>query len=147
MIFFFYPDSPELRFQSFNYFRTVRIEKQNRLFVFRKKLRLNNFVSRSTDLQNYPKCNFLGGLEQRCQEKNFIKQIFLNGVSRVSICTCFNVNAAFFYRNQTSLVNLQLLTNNKKVEQVVYGREYTLRADITHADGKILISSKAKKKV
>ena len=51
----------------------------------------------------------------------------------------------FFYRNQTSLVNLQLLTNNKKVEQVVYGREYTLRADITHADGKILISSKAKK--
>jgi len=38
-------------------------------------------------------------------------------------------------RNQTSLVNLQLLTNNKKVEQVVYGREYTLRADITHADG------------
>ena len=50
----------------------------------------------------------------------------------------------FFYRNQTSLVNLQLLTNNKKVEQVVYGREYTLRADITHADGKILISSKAK---
>ena len=70
---------------------------------------------------------------------------FLNSVSRVSICTCFNVNAAFFYRNQTSLVNLQLLTNNKKVEQVVYGREYTLRADITHADGKILISSKAKK--
>ena len=43
-------------------------------------------------------------------------------------------------------MNLQLLTNNKKVEQVVYGREYTLRADITHADGKILISSKAKKK-
>ena len=42
-------------------------------------------------------------------------------------------------------MNLQLLTNNKKVEQVVYGREYTLRADITHADGKILISSKAKK--
>ena len=42
-------------------------------------------------------------------------------------------------------MNLQLLTNNKKVEQVVYGREYTLRADITHADGKILIRSKAKK--
>merc|ERR1712088_986610 len=38
-------------------------------------------------------------------------------------------------RNQTSLVNLQLLRNNKKVEQVVYGREYTLRADITHPDG------------
>lgn len=39
-------------------------------------------------------------------------------------------------RNQTSLVNLQLLRNNKKVEQVVYGREYTLRADISHPDGK-----------
>ena len=77
--------------------------------------------------------------------KKFHRTFFLNSVSRVSICTCFNVNAAFFYRNQTSLVNLQLLTNNKKVEQVVYGREYTLRADITHADGKILISSKAKK--
>ena len=33
-------------------------------------------------------------------------------------------------------MNLQLLRNNKKVEQVVYGREYTLRADITHPDGK-----------
>ena len=34
------------------------------------------------------------------------------------------------------MVNLQLLRNGKKVEQVVYGREYTLRADITHPDGK-----------
>jgi len=33
-------------------------------------------------------------------------------------------------RNETSLVNLQLLRNEQKVEQVVYGREYTLRADI-----------------
>lgn len=38
-------------------------------------------------------------------------------------------------RNETSLVNLQLLRNEKKVEQVVYGREYTLRADITDHDG------------
>eukprot|EP00095_Tigriopus_kingsejongensis_P005838 maker-scaffold425_size175135-snap-gene-0.49 protein:Tk05838 transcript:maker-scaffold425_size175135-snap-gene-0.49-mRNA-1 annotation:"PREDICTED: uncharacterized protein LOC101740299" len=37
-------------------------------------------------------------------------------------------------RNQTSLVNLQLLQKTKKVEHVVYGREYTLRADITHPD-------------
>ena len=29
-----------------------------------------------------------------------------------------------------------MLRNNKKVEQVVYGREYTLRADITDHDGK-----------
>lgn len=38
-------------------------------------------------------------------------------------------------RNQTSLVNLQLLQKEKKVEHVVYGREYTLRADISHPDG------------
>jgi hypothetical protein len=38
-------------------------------------------------------------------------------------------------RNETSLVNLQLLRNEQKVEQVVYGREYTLRADITDHDG------------
>jgi len=38
-------------------------------------------------------------------------------------------------KNQTSIVNLQLLRNDKKVEQVVYGQEYTLRADITHPDG------------
>jgi len=40
-------------------------------------------------------------------------------------------------RNETSMVNLQLLstTSDKKVDQVVYGREYTLRADISKADG------------
>ena len=46
------------------------------------------------------------------------------------------------FRNETSMVNLQLLRKNKngetkKVEQVVYGREYTLRADISKADGKM----------
>ena len=37
------------------------------------------------------------------------------------------------------MVNLQLLstTSDKKVDQVVYGREYTLRADISKADGKM----------
>lgn len=34
-------------------------------------------------------------------------------------------------------MNLQLLRHEKKVDQVVYGREYTLRADISHPDGKI----------
>ena len=29
-----------------------------------------------------------------------------------------------------------MLRNEQKVEQVVYGREYTLRADITDHDGK-----------
>jgi len=38
-------------------------------------------------------------------------------------------------KNQTSLVNLELLRNGQKVEQVVYGRNYTLRAQITHPDG------------
>ena len=51
------------------------------------------------------------------------------------------INLTPVSRNETSLVNLQLLTrdksgNDKKVEQVVYGREYTLRADITRHDGK-----------
>ena len=39
-------------------------------------------------------------------------------------------------RNQTSLVNLKLLRNGEKVDQVVYGKDYMLRADITHPDGK-----------
>ena len=39
-------------------------------------------------------------------------------------------------RNQTSLVNLKLLRNGEKVDQVVYGKDYVLRADISHPDGK-----------
>ena len=35
---------------SFMYFQVVRIAKQIHLFLFWEKLRLNNFVSRSTDL-------------------------------------------------------------------------------------------------
>ena len=58
---FFYPDDSEILEtwnwnSSFKYFWGFRIEKQIRLFVFQEKLRLNNFVSRSTDL--YP-LNFL----------------------------------------------------------------------------------------
>jgi len=37
--------------------------------------------------------------------------------------------------NETSLVTLQLLRDGKKVQQVVYGREYTLRAHISRPDG------------
>jgi len=37
--------------------------------------------------------------------------------------------------NKTSLVTLQLLREGRKVQQVVYGREYTLRAHISHYDG------------
>ena len=48
-------------------------------------------------------------------------------------------------RNQTSLVNLELLRNGQKVEQVVYGRNYTLRAQITHPDGKFHFNFDIKK--
>jgi len=37
--------------------------------------------------------------------------------------------------NKTSLVTLQLLREGRKVQQVVYGREYMLRAHISHYDG------------
>ena len=92
---------------------------------------------------NYQKCDFMGSLRQKFSPKFFVWTVWAESVFALASMSML----LFFYRNQTSLVNLQLLTNNKKVEQVVYGREYTLRADITHADGKILISSKAKKQV
>ena len=52
---FFYPDHSDILktrilILSFKYFRVVRIEKHIRQFIFWEKLRLNNFVSRSTDL-------------------------------------------------------------------------------------------------
>merc|ERR1712212_297508 len=37
--------------------------------------------------------------------------------------------------NETSLVTLQLLREDRKVQQVVYGREYTLKAHISQPDG------------
>ena len=33
-------------------------------------------------------------------------------------------------------MNLKLLRNGEKVDQVVYGKDYVLRADISHPDGK-----------
>jgi len=39
--------------------------------------------------------------------------------------------------NKTSLVTLELLREDKKVEQVVYGREYMLRAHISQYDGSV----------
>ena len=36
-------------------------------------------------------------------------------------------------------MNLQLLRNDKKVDQVVYGREYVLRADISQPDGESIM--------
>ncbi len=38
-------------------------------------------------------------------------------------------------RNETSLVNLSLLRGGRKVEHVVYGQEYTLRAHMSQPDG------------
>jgi len=37
--------------------------------------------------------------------------------------------------NETSLVTLQLLSEGRKVQQVVYGRDYTLKAHISQPDG------------
>lgn len=37
--------------------------------------------------------------------------------------------------NQTSLVSLKLQDGSKRVNEVVYGRSYTLRADISRPDG------------
>jgi len=37
--------------------------------------------------------------------------------------------------NETSLVTLQLLREGRKVQQVVYGRDYTLKAHISQPDG------------
>ncbi|KAG8232370.1 hypothetical protein J437_LFUL008838 [Ladona fulva] len=39
-------------------------------------------------------------------------------------------------KNETSLVSLKLLEKGKKVHEVVYGRAYTLRADISRPDGR-----------
>ena len=52
---FFYPDDLDIletwiSISSFKYFRVIRREKQIRSFVFWEKLRLDNYVSRSTDL-------------------------------------------------------------------------------------------------
>ncbi|XP_046385570.1 uncharacterized protein LOC124155621 [Ischnura elegans] len=38
-------------------------------------------------------------------------------------------------KNETSLVSLKLLEKGKRVHEVVYGRAYTLRADISRPDG------------
>jgi len=38
-------------------------------------------------------------------------------------------------KNETSLVNLKLQKKGKEVSNVVYGREYSLMADVTHPDG------------
>ena len=38
----------------------------------------------------------------------------------------FNPN--FLHRNETSLVNLELMNGDEKVQQVIYGRDYKLKA-------------------
>ena len=43
-----------------------------------------------------------------------------------------------FFRNETSIVNLELIRNDEKVQHVVYGQDYTLRAHISQPDGQCL---------
>jgi hypothetical protein len=38
-------------------------------------------------------------------------------------------------RNETSIVNLELIRGDEKVQHVVYGQDYTLRAHISQPDG------------
>ena len=54
---FFYPDDSKrletlISISSFKYFLVVRIEKQICLFIFLEKVWLDNFVSKSTELQS-----------------------------------------------------------------------------------------------
>lgn len=42
----------------------------------------------------------------------------------------------FVCRNETSLVNLELIRGQDKVQQVIYGQEYKLRAYLSQPDGK-----------
>ena len=41
-----------------------------------------------------------------------------------------------FNRNETSLVNLELKKGNSKVNHVLYGQGYTLKAHFSQPDGK-----------
>ena len=61
---FFYPDDSKIlktwnQNSSFKYFLVVKIEKQIRPFVFWEKLRIDNFVSRSTDFYKDPEITCL----------------------------------------------------------------------------------------
>ena len=44
-----------------------------------------------------------------------------------------------FRRNETSLVNLELKKGNNKVNHVLYGQGYTLKAHFSQPDGKLTI--------
>lgn len=44
-------------------------------------------------------------------------------------------------RNETSLVSLKLLENDKRVQEVYYSRPYTLRADISRPDGEFSLDT------
>ena len=49
-----------------------------------------------------------------------------------------STNKIIFFRNETSIVNLELIRNDEKVQHVVYGQDYTLRAHISQPDGQCL---------
>ena len=51
----------------------------------------------------------------------------------------FNPN--FLHRNETSLVNLELMNGDEKVQQVIYGRDYKLKAHFSRPDGKETLNS------
>ena len=51
------------------------------------------------------------------------------------ITTAYLIQIAF-HRNETSLVNLELKKGNSKVNHVLYGQGYTLKAHFSQPDGK-----------
>lgn len=46
------------------------------------------------------------------------------------------------FRNETSLVSLRLLDGGHKVQEAIYGHNYTLRAEISRPDGWYTASSR-----
>lgn len=50
------------------------------------------------------------------------------------------IKQRFLHRNETSLVSLRLLDEGVRVQEAIYGHNYTLRAEISRPDGSYLIS-------
>lgn len=63
---------------------------------------------------------------------------FLKHIKKLFYIMTYTNKFYSFSRNETSLVSLKLLEKGKRVQEVIYSHPYTLRADISKPDGKIL---------
>lgn len=59
------------------------------------------------------------------------------GETFLSLFVPFWKRISFSCRNETSLVNLELIRGQDKVQQVIYGQEYKLRAYFSQPDGEL----------